>query len=88
MRSDVKKTFARRAMLGATVATVAGLAMATPTFAAEEGPTAADVQKILDNVWILVAAILVIFMQAGFALVEAGLTRGLLGRTVGAQGPL
>jgi Amt family ammonium transporter len=76
MRSDPKKTFARRATLGATIATVAGLAMATPTFAAEEGPTAADVQKILDNVWILVAAILVIFMQAGFALVEAGLTRG------------
>jgi Amt family ammonium transporter len=76
MRSDAKKTFARRATLGATIATVAGLAMAAPTFAAEEGPTAADVQKILDNVWILVAAILVIFMQAGFALVEAGLTRG------------
>ncbi|MEY2969290.1 MAG: ammonium transporter [Actinomycetota bacterium] len=76
MRSEVKKTFARRATIGATIATVAGLAMATPTFAAEEGPTAADVQKILDNVWILIAAILVIFMQAGFALVEAGLTRG------------
>jgi len=76
MRSDSKKTFARRLGLGATAATVAGLAFAGPTFAAEEGPTAADVQKILDNVWILVAAILVIFMQAGFALVEAGLTRG------------
>jgi Amt family ammonium transporter len=33
------------------------------------------VQVNLDNVWILVAAVLVIFMQAGFALVEAGLTR-------------
>lgn len=76
MRSDTKRTLARRVTLGATVATIAGVAMATPTFAAEEGPTAADVQKILDNVWILVAAILVIFMQAGFALVEAGLTRG------------
>jgi Amt family ammonium transporter len=30
----------------------------------------------LDNVWILMAAVLVIMMQAGFALVEAGLTRG------------
>ena len=76
MRSDSKKTFTRRLGLGATAATVIGLAFASPTFAAEEGPTAADVQKILDNVWILVAAILVIFMQAGFALVEAGLTRG------------
>lgn len=38
--------------------------------------TIESVQALLDNVWILTAAILVIFMQAGFALVEAGLTRG------------
>lgn len=38
--------------------------------------TIESVQIILDNVWILIAAVLVIFMQAGFALVEAGLTRG------------
>jgi len=44
-------------------------------FAQEEGPSPAEVKSILDNVWILVAAVLVIFMQAGFALVEAGLTR-------------
>ncbi len=37
--------------------------------------TAEEVQTNLDNVFVLVAAILVIFMQAGFALVEAGLTR-------------
>lgn len=37
--------------------------------------TVESLQVTLDNVWILVAAILVIFMQAGFALVEAGLTR-------------
>ena len=43
---------------------------------AQEAPvTAEDVQKNLDNVFVLVAAVLVIFMQAGFALVEAGLTR-------------
>jgi len=34
-----------------------------------------SLQATLDNVWILVAALLVLFMQAGFALVEAGLTR-------------
>jgi Amt family ammonium transporter len=34
-----------------------------------------SLQVTLDNVWILVAALLVLFMQAGFALVEAGLTR-------------
>jgi Amt family ammonium transporter len=36
---------------------------------------AVDLQATLDNVWILIAAALVLFMQAGFALVEAGLTR-------------
>ena len=36
---------------------------------------AVDFQATLDNVWILIAAALVLFMQAGFALVEAGLTR-------------
>jgi len=45
-------------------------------FADEEGlAAAAAVQATLDNIWILIAAVLVIFMQAGFALVEAGLTR-------------
>ena len=38
--------------------------------------TVQSLQATLDNVWVLVAAVLVIFMQAGFALVEAGLTRG------------
>jgi Amt family ammonium transporter len=33
------------------------------------------VQANLDNAFVLIAAVLVIFMQAGFALVEAGLTR-------------
>jgi Amt family ammonium transporter len=46
---------------------------ASPAFAAQG---AAEVQSVLDNIWVLVAAVLVIFMQAGFALVEAGLTRG------------
>ncbi len=32
-------------------------------------------QDILDNTWILIAAVLVLFMQAGFALVETGMTR-------------
>ncbi|MBM3718829.1 MAG: ammonium transporter [Actinobacteria bacterium] len=38
--------------------------------------TVQSLQATLDNLWILIAAVLVIFMQAGFALVEAGLTRG------------
>lgn len=51
------------------------VASASGAFAQEATPTAADVQTNLDNVFVLVSAVLVIFMQAGFALVEAGLTR-------------
>ena len=55
----------------ATALLTGGIAVAD-----EEGlAAAAGVQATLDNVWVLVAAVLVIFMQAGFALVEAGLTR-------------
>jgi len=40
-----------------------------------EGPTPGEVQKNLDFVWTMVAAFLVFFMQAGFAMVESGFTR-------------
>ncbi|CAK8717153.1 Ammonium transporter [Candidatus Electrothrix laxa] len=47
-----------------------------PTFAgAGDDPTAQSVQTNLDYIWTLVAAALVFFMQAGFAMVEAGFTR-------------
>lgn len=59
-----------------TGALVPAFAVSGTAFADQEGlDAAAGVQAVLDNVWILVAAVLVIFMQAGFALVEAGLTR-------------
>jgi len=48
---------------------------ATAAAPAPEGPTPAEVQKNLDFVWTLVAAFLVFFMQAGFAMVESGFTR-------------
>jgi Amt family ammonium transporter len=32
-------------------------------------------QFVLDNLWVFIAGVLVFFMQAGFALVEAGMTR-------------
>jgi len=41
-------------------------------FAQEYVPTTQD---YLNNVWVFLAGVLVFFMQAGFALVEAGLTR-------------
>ncbi len=43
--------------------------------ACAEEPTAAEVQTHLNYVWTLIAAALVFFMQAGFALVETGFTR-------------
>ncbi len=46
---------------------------ATPDLPAPPSP--AEVQKNLDFVWTLVAAFLVFFMQAGFAMVESGFTR-------------
>ena len=75
MQSKSKSLLTKMAS-GSLLATVVAVAASTAVSAAEEGPTASDVQAVLDNVWILIAAVLVIFMQAGFALVEAGLTRG------------
>ena len=42
---------------------------------AQETATIADVIESLNAVWLFLAAALVMFMQAGFALVEAGFTR-------------
>ena len=58
--------------VGATLAVVA--LITNPAAAQEEDPVAL-VQTNLDNIFIFFCAVLVIFMQAGFALVEAGLTR-------------
>jgi ammonium transporter, Amt family len=48
------------------------VSIAPSTVFAQDGP---DTQAILDNIWVFIAGCLVFFMQAGFALVEAGLTR-------------
>ncbi len=49
------------------------LLFAPPAGAQQYEPTTQD---FLDNIWVFLAGVLVLFMQAGFALVEAGLTRG------------
>lgn len=59
-------------LAGATAAFVAG-PLATGALA--QDISVAEVASGLDGVWLVVAAILVMFMQAGFALVEAGFTR-------------
>ncbi len=60
--------------VGVGVALSIAALMANPAAAQEEDPVAL-VQANLDNIFILVSAIFVIFMQAGFACVEAGMTR-------------
>ncbi len=62
----------RRKLFGALgVGALGMIVLAEPAVAQEADP----VQVNLDNVFVLLAAVLVILMQAGFALVEAGLTR-------------
>ncbi len=51
---------------------IAVLAITPSSVLAQDGPTTQD---YLNNVWVFIAGVLVFFMQAGFALVEAGLTR-------------
>lgn len=50
------------------------LLVPTMAFAADD-KTPAQLAGAIDSVWVMLAAILVIFMQAGFALLEAGSTR-------------
>ncbi|HEV2071897.1 MAG TPA: hypothetical protein VGR26_19105, partial [Acidimicrobiales bacterium] len=61
------------AVAGALVVVVT-VGMAGPAWAFDR-PAEPDTQYILDNIFVFFAAVLVLFMQAGFALVEAGLTR-------------
>jgi len=57
------------------VATVASLTTIVLLATAAGAQEAAEVQANLDNIWVFIAGILVFLMQAGFGLVEAGLTR-------------
>ncbi len=59
------------------VAVMAALIILWPAAAGAQDSalTATDVQATLDNIWVFVAGCMVFLMQAGFALVEAGLTR-------------
>ena len=65
----------KKLAVGGAVATGLVVLGGDTAWAQEASVAAEDVQTNLDNVFVLVSAVLVIFMQAGFALVEAGLTR-------------
>lgn len=59
-------------LTGVTATFVVG-PMATGAVAQEA--TVGEIAAAIDNMWLFVAAVLVMFMQAGFAMVEAGFTR-------------
>ena len=71
--SATRHGWPRKLLMTAGVAGAALLVLAGPAGAQPEEVD--PVQVNLDNVWVLLCGVLVIFMQAGFALVEAGLTR-------------
>jgi Amt family ammonium transporter len=64
----------RKLLVGGGIAALLTLYLGAPAGAVGI-PEEPSTQYILDNLWIVIAAVLVLFMQAGFALVEAGLTR-------------
>ncbi len=56
--------------------TILLLVLALPGLAfAQDGPTVAELSLAMDTVWVIVAACLVLFMQAGFAMLEVGFSR-------------
>ena len=68
-----------RKLAGLTVGVLTtSLLIAGPAFAGKsvaEGKPEASTATSLNLLWIVIGAVLVIFMQAGFALVETGLCR-------------
>ncbi len=78
-----RKLWTRSALVATLVVLVLGL-MAVPAFAGEapkpvfDGgaiPAVTDIGVSLNLLWVVIGAVLVIFMQAGFALVETGFCR-------------
>src|SRR5262245_916068 len=51
------------------------LVLALPTAAFAQDPTLDDTISSLNTMWVIVAGVLVMFMQAGFALLEIGFSR-------------
>lgn len=64
-----------RLLVKATLLALALMMVVTSLAFAAEPPSPGDLQLAVDTVWVLVAGVLVIFMQAGFAFLETGLTR-------------
>jgi Amt family ammonium transporter len=65
----------RRLAILTTTVLLLMLALPAVAFAQEDGPTVAGLSLAMDTVWVIVAACLVLFMQAGFAMLEVGFSR-------------
>src|ERR671933_581204 len=63
--------------LASMTMTTALLVLALPALALAQskGPTVAELSLAMDTVWVIVTACLVLFMQAGFAMLEVGFSR-------------
>jgi ammonium transporter, Amt family len=71
----MRRRYLRRMALGLGVG--AGALLALPALAsAADGPTLEDTVSSLNTTWVIVAGVLVMFMQAGFAFLEIGFSRG------------
>jgi hypothetical protein len=79
LRSEFVKTQNARTMKRCWLIVILALFfLCGPTeavFAENDAISIADVKQGLDTVWVLIAAFLVFFMQAGFGMVEAGFIR-------------
>lgn len=64
----------RKLLMGGVLALAGVLAFATPAFAQDADPVVVLGQRV-NLMWIVIGAALVIFMQAGFAMVETGFCR-------------
>src|SRR5437660_211285 len=63
-----------RVVAGGAAALAAALALPAAASAAS-GPTLPDVTSSVNTTWVIVAGVLVMFMQAGFAFLEIGFSR-------------
>src|SRR3954454_17894633 len=63
----------RRALLAVCGALAAMLAV--PAVASAAGPSLSDTTSAVNTTWVIVAGVLVMFMQAGFAFLEIGFSR-------------
>src|SRR5687768_10902688 len=74
-RKQEREMSVRRALAGLGLVSAFVLSFAAPAGAQEAGEDVVALGQQVNLLWIVIGAVLVIFMQAGFALVETGFCR-------------